>query len=663
MGFSNNDLKNITVTPVRVDFSLRKEVFFVTLGSLLGGLTMFLPRIFLDLTSGTQYYLIWHVFARILHTDSILAGVFLHFVVATIIGIITGLVLYKSNFLNVSKISNGLLYGIIAGMAVYLAFFIPIQEYVLEPTTVQVMLERTPSLLPQEALDLVEQNKTTNMLDAVFTHLIWGVTLGIISSVLTREFGANYRCNECQIEFSKLSSAKNHHKYRHEKPLQNTKHIVILGGGFGGVRVLRQIQNSLEDRIDVDISLVSEDNFFLFTPLLPEMATGMIEPRHIATPVRYFCKRARFYEAIVDSIDLQNNNVKIRRTYDDKTNSLSYNYLVLALGSRVNFFGNKNIEKHSFTIKTLGDAISIRNHLITMLENADQEENSNLQSKFLTFVVVGGGFSGVETVGEINDFVRDSVENYYRKINTKNIRIILLSASDGILPEVGSNLATFAFESLNRNGVEIITNCKVVDAGHDYVKLDNGKIIYCNTIVWAGGVAVDKVIQDLGCEHDEKKRVLVDEFLRVKNHENVYALGDCAAVTDPHSGKKYPPTAQHSLREAKIVAHNLTSVVKNSNTLIKFAYKTKGTMAKIGKRSGVALLMGHNVTGFLAWLLWRQYYLLNLPTREKKIRVALDWLIALFFKPDITKFRNIKEKNLIDSLVSNNISLSLQEKL
>ncbi len=640
------DLKDIKFGPLRVDFSLRKEVFFVTIGSLLGGFTMFLPRILLDLTSNTQYYLAWHVFARILGSDSASVGALLHFLVATIIGIITGLVLYKSNFLNVSKISNGLLYGVIAGIVVYLVFFIPVQEFVLGPNMIQVLLEQDPSMSTQEAIELVEQNKVANMIDSIFTHLIWGITLGLISSVLTREFGANYRCAKCQIEFSKLHTAKKHHKYRHIEPIQNTKHILILGGGFGGVRVLRQIQDSLEDRIDVDISLVSEDNFFLFTPMLPEMATGMIEPRHISTPVRYFCKRARFYEAVVDSIDLKNNMVKIRRTYDGKINELAYDYLILALGSRVNFFGNKNIEKNSFTIKTLGDAISIRNHLITMLENADQEENPETQAKFLTFVVVGGGFSGVETVGEINDFIKDSVENYYRKINLKNIRIVLISAGDGILPEVGPNLGKFAFESLKRNGVEIITNCKVIDAGQDHVNLDNNNVIACSTVIWAGGIAIDKVIQDLACEHDDRDRIVVDEFLRVRNHENVFALGDLASITDPQSGKKYPPTAQHSIREAKVLAQNLVSVLKNSNAMSKFEYKTRGTMAKIGKRNGVALLMGHNIKGVLAWLIWRQYYLANLPTREKKLRVALDWLISFLFKSDITRFRNIKEKNL-----------------
>ena len=639
-------MKNAAYDPVRVDFSLRKEVLFVTLSSLFGGFTMFLPRIILDLTGDTQYYLIWYVFARILGSDSITIGAFLHFLVATIIGIVTGLILYKSNLLSISKISNGLIYGVISGMVVYLVFFIPVQEFVLGPNMIQVLLEQNSSLSIQTATEFVEQNKATNMIDSIFTHLIWGSTLGLLSSSLTREFGANYRCTECQIEFSKLTTAQKHHKYRHDRPMPNTKHVLILGGGFGGIGVLKQIQDSLEDRIDIDISLVSEDNFFLFTPMLPEMATGMIEPRHISTPVRYFCKRARFYEAVVDSIDLKNNIVKIRRTYDGKITDLSYDYLILALGSRVNFFGNKSIEENSFTIKTLGDAISIRNHIVTMLENADQEENQEFQSKLLSFVVVGGGFSGVETVGEINDFVRDSVENYYRKIDNKNIRVILVSAGDGILPEVGPSLGSFALKSLEKSGVEIITNCKVSDVSADRVVLDNDKTIYCNTVIWAGGIAMDPVIQNLNCEYDDRGKIVVDEFLRVQNYKNVFALGDSASITDPHSGKKYPPTAQHSVREAKVLAHNLASVLKNSSSMRRFTYKTKGTMAKIGKRNGVALLMGHNIKGSLAWFLWRQYYLANLPTREKQIRVALDWLVSFFFKSDITRFRNVREKHI-----------------
>lgn len=629
---------------LRVDFSLRKEIFFVTLGSLLGAFTMFIPRMILDLTIGTQYYVVWLVFAKVVNSDSATTGAILHFFVATVIGIVTGIVLYKGNFLNISKISNGLLYGAIAGIVVFLVFFIPVHQFFLEPNMVQVISALDPEMTFLEAEELVEAGYTNTVIDSIVTHLIWGITVGVVASFLTKEFGANYRCNTCGIEFSKLQTCEKHISYRHERNLP-VKRVLILGGGFGGIQVLRDVQDALEDRVDVDISLVSEDNFFLFTPMLPEMSTGMIEPRHIATPVRTFCKRARFYEAQVGSIDLKNNTVTIRRSYDSKENILSFDYLVVSLGSRNNFFGNKNIEKYSLTIKTLGDAIGIRNHIISMLENADQEEDSQARSKFMTFVVVGGGFSGVETAGEINDFVRESVEHFYRNIGEKKIRIVLVSSAEGILPELGEDLGQFAFESMKKAGVEIITKTKVVDCGNDFVMLDNNEKISCMTIIWTGGVTTDPVISNLDCKHDNRGRLVVNDYLQIPDKKNVYVLGDCAYVFDKNSGKPFPPTAQHSVREAKVVAKNLVSLIKWHKSFHPFEYKTKGTMAKIGKRNGVALLMGRKIHGILAWFVWRQYYLANLPTREKRIRVAMDWFVSLFFKPDITRLRSLKEKS------------------
>jgi len=630
---------------LRVDFSLRKEIFFVTIGSLIGGFTMFIPRMIFDFTIGTQYYLVWLAFSKTVNSNSVEVGALIHFAVATIIGIITGIILYKGNFLNISKISNGILYGGIAGTVVFLIFFIPVQQFVLAPNMAQVLAELDPEMTITDATKFLEENYSNTLLDSVVTHLIWGITVGVVSSFLTREFGANYRCNVCDVQFSKMQTFERHHKHRHESISPKIKRVLILGGGFGGVQVLREVQDALEDEVDVDISLVSEDNFFLFTPLLPEMSTGMIEPRHISTPVRTFCKRARFYEAVVESIDLKKKRVTICRTYDKKMKDLEYDHLVLAIGSRTNFFGNKKIEKNALTIKTLGDAIGIRNHVITMLENADQEDDSDLRSKFLTFVIVGGGFSGVETVGELNDYVRESTLNFYRKLDVNKIRVVLVSAGDGILPELGKSLGDFALESLKKTGVEVLTNTKVVDAEEDYVKLSNGQTISFGTLIWAGGIAMDPVLQNLDCQHDDRGKIIVDDHLQIVNHKNVYALGDCASIIDKNTGKPYPPTAQHSVREAKVVSKNLVSSIKRSNHLQTFQYKTKGTMAKIGKRNGVALLMGHKVRGFLAWLIWRQYYLANLPTREKKIRVALDWMIALFFKPDITRLRNLKDKS------------------
>ena len=626
---------------LRVGFSLRKEIFFVTIGSIIGGLTMHIPRVFFDVTFGNQYLITLLVIARTFGYNQPEWGFALHILVATIIGIITGIFLHKAIKLNISKLKNGITYGIIAGVVVFTVFSIPVSQLILGPNMAQVLAELDPQMTLIEASELVKENFVLGLIDSFFIHLIWGITFGVLASVLTRKFGANYRCNICDIEFSSISTYEMHEEKVHENPSKSIKKILILGGGYAGVGVLKQLQETFENNVDVSISLVSQDNFFLHTPLLPEMATGMLASRHIATPIRTFCKRARYYQAKVDSIDLNNNKVTITRSLGNNNRELEYDYLVLALGGTTNFFGNKNVEKNSLTIKTLGDAIGLRNHLISMLESADQEENSEVLSRLMTFVVVGGGFSGVETVGEINDFVRESAEKFYRNIDPQTIRIVLVSAADKILPEIG-DLGVYAKESLEKNGVEIVKNTKLVDAESNLITLDNGMKIPYSTLVWAGGVNVDSVISNLDTEHAPNGRVIVDRFLRLKNHSNVFALGDCASITDEQTGKPYPPTAQHAVRESKIASKNIISSIKGENSQNPFVYHSKGSMAKIGKRNGVALLMGNRIHGFMAWVIWRQYYLSTLPTREKKFRVALDWFADLFFPRDITIISGVK---------------------
>ncbi|MDC8451437.1 MAG: NAD(P)/FAD-dependent oxidoreductase [Candidatus Nitrosotalea sp.] len=631
------------MTDFRVDFSLRKEVSFVALSSILGAFAMFVPSTLLDISAGKDFYLSWLVFAKIVGSNSIIVGILIHVVVATIIGIISGIILYRGKILNISKISNGVLYGIMSGTAVLGVFFIPVYQFLLAPNMTDVIMGLDPHMTYLEASDLVQKGYSSSVIMGIISHLIWGITVGVVSSILTVKFGARFRCKSCDIQFLKIKTYEHHVRYIHETKSRSMKHILILGGGFGGIHVLRLVQQAFEDDVDVFISLVSEDNFFLFTPMLPEISSGTIEPRHIATPVRTFCKRAKFYESKVDSIDLRSKNVEITRSYDMKKKNLDYDYLVLALGSKTNFFGNKNVEDNAMTIKTLDDAMEIRNHIITMLENADQEDDESLKNKFMTFVVVGGGFSGVEVVSELNDFVRESVEYFYRNIDSDKIKIILVNAGQTILPEVGEDLGQFASEEIIKAGVEIISNTKVVDAGQDFVTLGNNTTIHCKTFIWAGGVAVDPVISALDCEHDKIGKVKVDENLRLVGYQNVYSLGDCASILDSNTQKPYPPTAQHAIRQAKVVANNLISDIQEKKNHHIFSYKTKGTMAKIGKNSGVAILLGHKVRGTLAYIIWRWYYLTNLPTRGKMLRVALDWLADSFMKKDITRLRNLDE--------------------
>ena len=366
--------------------------------------------------------------------------------------------------------------------------------------------------------------------------------------------------------------------------------------------------------------------------MLPELTTGSIEPRHIATPIRNFCKRARFYQAKVTDIDLDKKFVLIN-TENNKT-KLNYDYLIIAAGTKTSFFGNKNLEKYSITIKSLQDANVIRNQIIQQLELSDQQEMSK-QSQLLSFVVVGGGFSGVETAGEINEFIRESAEKYYRNIGPGSIQVTLIAARDHILPEIG-NLGKYAAKSLEESGVKIIYNTKVTDASLSHVFLGDNSSLQYSVLIWAGGNQSQNFVESLNTEHDKSGRLIVDKYLRLPQHSDVFALGDCAYILDSQN-KPYPPTAQHAIREAKIVSKNLISAINGNNQFSIFNYSSKGSMAKIGKRDGVAKMLGVNLTGFTAWFVWKQYYLSTLPIMEKRIRVGLDWFIDLFFARDITK--------------------------
>jgi NADH:ubiquinone reductase (H+-translocating) len=439
---------------------------------------------------------------------------------------------------------------------------------------------------------------------------------------------------------------------QHDFNNYDQKSIVILGSGFAGIEVLKRLQKKYKNNEHVAITLVSKDNFILFTPMLPEVASGMIETRHIVTPVRSFCSKAVFYDADVDSIDFNNKDVVIRHpvgklsepTRWDK-HTLNYDYLVIALGSETRFFGMTDVEKHSFTMKSIGDAIAVRNHILSILEQANIEqkdrEGRELTKSLLTFVVVGGGFNGVETVGEINDFVRKTIRAYYKNIYMSDVRVILVSATDKILEQVDEKLGEWALQKLKTKGVEFIMNKHVAGATATTAKLDDGIIIPCHTLIWAAGVRPTDLIASLSCEHDKRHAIVVNNFLEVKGHEGqVYALGDCASITDPHTGKLYPPTAQHAVREAKVAAKNIIYDLEDKkDKKEKFDYKTKGMMAEIGKRTGVATLFGIKVHGFLAWWLWRTYYLSNLPTIKKKLKVMGDWTMDSIYTPDVAMIK------------------------
>ena len=467
-----------------------------------------------------------------------------------------------------------------------------------------------------------------------------------------------YNCLHCDAIFDSKEKLDAHEIFSHKTDTPKKK-ILILGGGFGGMHVLRDLQKEIDAK-DISITIVSESNYFLFTPMLPEVASGMLNPRDITVPIREFCTNSKFFQAKVFSIDLEQKLVTITRKFDGKNHALDYDYLVLAVGSINNFFGNDAIEKNSFTIKTVEDAIELRNQILLMMEIAAQTGSVGLQQKFLTFTVVGAGFAGVEIIGEINHFVRKSIKQAYPTIIDANINMILISSKNEILPELNKKLSESARAYLEKMKIRIITNVKAIDAGESHVELSDGEIIPCTTLIWTGGVTTNSMIGSLICEHDKRGKVLVDKYLRLKGYPEVFALGDCAAIPDGNTGKFYPPTAQHALRESKIVVQNIKKILVGDLNLKEFSYKSKGMMATIGNKAGVASLMGHNITGALAWIIWRTYYLLHLPTFEAKMKIGTGWAINLFFGTDLTLIGETKSKNLHEITIDEAPSLKDQ---
>jgi NADH dehydrogenase len=297
-------------------------------------------------------------------------------------------------------------------------------------------------------------------------------------------------------------------------------------------------------------------------------------------------------------------------------------------------------------LSAVGTATDVDN-IYDHTDNNDIKTLGELQKKSLTFVIVGGGFAGVETAGEINDFIRDSVKEHYHNIDSNNIRVMIVQSGDRLLPEMSKQLAEFALERLRKSGIEIILNQRVTGATPNTVSLKDGTIIPTKTIIWSGGVAPSSLLTSISCEHDHKSgRITVDKYLELPNYKGVYALGDCAYITDPNSGNPYPPTAQHAIREGAIVANNIIASIEGRLEEDRkiFDYKTKGMMASIGKRTGIGNLLGIEVQGLLAWLIWRSYYLVHLPTLQKKIRVLADWILDMFFKRDVTMLKTLVEE-------------------
>jgi NADH:ubiquinone reductase (H+-translocating) len=416
---------------------------------------------------------------------------------------------------------------------------------------------------------------------------------------------------------------------------RSSHRIVILGGGFGGVYAAMELQRAARRRRDLDVTLVARENFFLFTPMLPQAATSSIDTRHVVANLRRILPRLRVYEAEIDSIDLAGHTVTVSHERDHP-HTLPWDQLLIAVGGETNFFGLPGVAEHALTMRTLTDAIALRNRAIDMLEQAELEDDDALRRRLLTFVVAGAGFAGIETAAELDLFMRTAAR-MYRNVTAADITTIVVDPQPRILPELSEALATWTLQTLEKRGVRFRLGVGVRSADASGVDLDDGTRIDTQVFVWAAGVTSNPLVAGLPCAN-QRGRVPVDENLAVPGYPGVWAVGDTAIVTPPGGGTPYPPTAQHALREGLHAARNILAVI-DGRPPTPFAYTAVGQMAHLGEHQAVAMLGGLKISGFPAWWLWRTYYLFRIPTLERKIRVAIDWTLDLIFSRDTVQIR------------------------
>jgi NADH dehydrogenase len=419
-------------------------------------------------------------------------------------------------------------------------------------------------------------------------------------------------------------------------PTSDLTRIVILGGGFGGMKVAEYLEEELGS--SVSISLVSDTNALLFTPMLAEVAGSSLEPSHISVPLRSSLHQTRFVRGRVTDVDFGRRVIVLDGAGAEGV-ELKYDHVIFALGAVSNYLGLKNVERLAFDFKTLLDAIRIRNHVIEMFERADRETDASVRSQLLTFVIAGGGFAGVELAGALNDFARGIFPDY-RNLNIQELCVTLVHSRDRILPELSETLAAYALEKMKQRGVTFRLGARLVDAQPGLVTLSDGQIS-AETLVWTAGTAPNPLIRRLDLPANARGAITVDSTLAVPEHWRVWALGDCAAVTDSETKKPCPPTAQFALREAATIAKNICAALKGKPA-IDFHFRSLGALCVVGHQTACAELTVPFVptrslrfSGLLAWFIWRGIYVSKLPGLERKVRVLMAWTLELFFPRDI----------------------------
>jgi NADH dehydrogenase len=413
---------------------------------------------------------------------------------------------------------------------------------------------------------------------------------------------------------------------------QKTQRILILGGGFGGTYAALRLEKAFAREANVEVTLISQDNYLLFSPMLAEVSSSTLEAKHIVAPIRAFFRKVRFRDSHIEGIDLQNRVVHAFHCTECAHYSLEFDHLVLALGSEPSFYGLPGVEATALTLKTLADAMALRNHVIDMLEHADMETDAELRGRLLTMVVAGAGFAGVEIAAELNDFLRGA-KRFYPNIRSEEVRLLLVTPGSRILPGLAESLAAYAHKVLVRRGVEVRQGAAISRASPSGVYLRDGSHIPTRTLVWTAGISPNPLLATLPCQK-ERGKLVVNDQLEVPGYSGVWSVGDCIHLLDTKTDLPYPPTAQHAVRQGRVVAENIIAAVRGQPTR-PFAFSSIGQLVPLGRRCAIAEIFGLKFRGVFAWWLWRTLYLSKLPGLERKIRVALDWTLDLFLPRDI----------------------------
>jgi NADH dehydrogenase len=422
--------------------------------------------------------------------------------------------------------------------------------------------------------------------------------------------------------------------------------VLILGGGFGGLYAARKLERALPPHA-AKVTVVTDVNFMLYTPLLPGAGAGTLEPRHVVVPLREHVERTDLLLGHVTGADLDARKVFVT-TAEGEDRTLEYDQLIVTLGSVSRTMPVPGLKEYAVGFKTLADAIALRNQIIHSLERAESVEDEAQRQALLTYVFVGAGYAGLEGLAELQDFAADVVDLYPRA-RMQGLRFILVEARDRVMPEISADLAAFATSELRKRGIDVRTNTTVERISADSVELSDGEVVPCRTVAWTAGVRPAPVIAEMGLPLDGTGRVVVDRSCKVEGREDVWAIGDCAAVPDPaRPGSPSPPTCQHALRQGRTVAGNVAAAL-GAGRPKPFTYKTLGVFVDMGHQKAVAETVGIKWRGFPAWFLARTYHLAMMPGTSRKLRLVVDWTVDLLFGRDTSELGQLGHPPVLDA--------------